>query len=1112
MLAVVALAAAANAKPGTVPLSFDTVWTHDLGTPTRGNPGLVETERGPLVIIGTDGGDVVALDGRGEVRWRKAIGGQVYGWPTTIELPAGRTILIGNSMGMLYAFAPDGKVRWSISLGDLRKADWGHSGISPWCGPALLRGGGAKIVVTDRSGRISALTGDGRIVWQTHLTERTHFNVIGAPAVGDLDGDGEDEIVVGSFDGRILCFGADGAFRWGTDALWAEAGYHAPLIVDHGEGPRVLVVGRNQGEIRCLDGTGREIWRRESPNTIGQHMAFTPYTVGGERRLFVGYNKTGQDILDARGNVMRTISIGGGGSLVFGPTAADLDGDGRVELLMPRTNHPTIHVLNGDGNERGRIEFGGATWGAPLIADLDGDRIPEFVLVNANTGQLRAFRARGARPGGEIQWPTSRGPYDGRRSILPESRAARQAPPAAGGAPITSEGPSLSGTGRRTLKYGAPGAPAGSWISTAVSVPGGMRHIFANRLDDPDHGWVEMLDAGTYVVTVRLHSAAGAILGEKVERIPFVPFEPERAAGRALLAELAAATGAADADREARQEVLDARMERAVKGTTGQRRSLAAQVAREHACLRAEIARRRFAGRQAEIAAWPTAHPWTPYDPAIDVPAADGPREIRVAAERRAHEVASIAVANLSGKTLSVRAWLDPWTGGKNPPAVNTVTLRRRVFVATARSGYTPDALSEIDSSGVVTIPAGETIRLWLDFASGGAPAGTYMSKLHLRALTVAGQVVDMPVAWEILPFQLPDESPLAFHVWAYERPAFFDRESVWKDLIAHRVNVWDLPLAKAVYDAEGRIVSEDWSATEEILGRAPAGSWFFWSASDAIVKPAEGAPPVGSPAWDRAFRAWVPRWMDGLAARGLPRDRHMNYILDEPGIRGGPDVEEFIRVAKLYKGVDPRVQIFANAAAGGGATNDHLDRLNKVVDIFDPVYSDPRTSAPMRRVLGYGKRTWSYECGDGAKDQVRMKYYWEPLWNGAEIGLTGFGIWSYAGRGVDFWKGPGDDVGCCDWELVYPGSNGSVIPSHRWQGVRIGVEDYARLAMLGDAAERARQRGDASRAAHLADRRAALIRDVVASGCDEAVAARARAEIRFLLREEALLAEPTRR
>jgi hypothetical protein len=654
------------------------------------------------------------------------------------------------------------------------------------------------------------------------------------------------------------------------------------------------------------------------------------------------------------------------------------------------------------------------------------------------------------------------------------------------------------------LKFSAAGAPDGAWISTMVSVPGGMRHIFANRLNDPDHGWIEMLDAGTYSVKARLHSGMGEILGEHMERIHFIPFALERNAGQALLAELATVTGAADADREMRQEILDLRMKRAKDETTEQKRALAGQVARENDCLKAQIVRRRFAGRHAEIAAWPIAHPWTPYDPAVDVPDSDAPGQIHVTSERRGHEASSVAVANLSAKTISIRVWLDPWSGSKNPPTANSVTLRRRVFVATARNGYTPDALPEIDASGVVTVPGGETIRLWLDFSTGDIPGGTFTSTLHVRSLTTAGQVIDLPVFWNVLNFRLPDESPLAFHVWAYERPEFFDRESVWQDLISHRVNVWDLPLAQVQYDTNGWIVVEDWSVTEEILGRAPAGSWFLWSASDAMVKPAEGAPPIGSPAWDRAFRTWLPRWIDGLAERGVAVDRHMNYILDEPGIRGGPDVEEFIRIAKLFKSVDARVRIFANAAAGGGATNDHLDRMNQVVDVFDPTYSDPRTSAPMQRVLGYGKRTWSYECGDGAKDQVAMRYYWEPLWNGAGEGLTGFGIWSYAGRSVDFWKGPGADVGCCDWELVYHGRNGTVVPSHRWQGVRIGVEDYIRLEMLRKSASTAADRGDTSRAAFLTERHAALIQDVVTSGCDEAVASRARAEIRALLNEEA--------
>ncbi|HRU24753.1 MAG TPA: hypothetical protein P5569_12465, partial [Candidatus Latescibacteria bacterium] len=117
------------------------------------------------------------------------------------------------------------------------------------------------------------------------------------------------------------------------------------------------------------------------------------------------------------------------------------------------------------------------------------------------------------------------------------------------------------------------------------------------------------------------------------------------------------------------------------------------------------------------------------------------------------------------------------------------------------------------------------------------------------------------------------------------------------------------------------------------------------------------------------------------------------------------------------------------------------------------------------------------------------------------EMGLSGLGIWSYAGRSVDFWQGPHD--GCCDWELVYHGAGGSVIPSHRWQGVRIGIEDHARLWLLSRAADNARGRGDTARAMELTRSRAAMIRQVLESGCDEGVVTRVRGQIRGILAGE---------
>jgi len=1110
--AAAALATSPAAAVG--PLSFDVLWTHDTNSQVRGCPGLVGAPEGPLVIVGTDNGEILALNARGEVRWRAKIDGRAHGWPTTIDLPAGKTILIGDSDGTVHAFAPDGTLRWHVSLGNLSNADWGHSGISPWSGIAPLVGGGdAVLVVTDRKGRLSALREDGSIVWQIHLSERTHFPLIAMPAVGDLDGDGADEIVVSSFDGRIHCFGADASLRWVTPTMTnGEAGYHSPLIVDWGDGPRVLVLGDTDGQIRCLDGSGREVWRHQSTScNIGLHCSVVPFRTNGQWRIFVGWSKTGQEILGTEGKVLRSLSFGGSSGLLFGPTVADLDGDGNPELLMPRIHHGTLRVLDADGNERANFELGGTTWGAPLIADIDRDGVPEFITVEAGNGQVIARKVRGALPGGEIQWPTSRGDFDGRRSRFTDTRRVRTlAPRAVGAARITRVEPEFIGTGKQHVRFASASLPDDSWVWVEATPPVGHRNVFVNRMDDPDHGWIAPFDPGTYTLKTRIQTADGAVLGETMERIPFVPFAREKQLAAAILQELSGLSGAAAPSvshlisLRARQTLLELQAEQCLaSGTEEEKRLLAEEGQKEIGRLRAELVRRRYAARTAtqhtgqttEIVAWDSGHPWVPFDPDTDTPQSDPNDTIRVTTDQRAHEATSVSVANLTGKTISVRVWLDPWKGGEEPPSSRAVTLRRRVFVATSRRGYTPDALPELDPSGVVTIPAGEALRLWLDWSSGDTPAGVYSSTLSMRALTVAGDVLRIPLQWEVSTVALPDSMPLAFRVWAYEQPAFFDRDAVWADLRAHYVNVYDIPVPTVRYNADGEITAEDWAAVEDVLRRAPSGSFFLWHGRETLVQPAEGAPASGSPAWEKAFRTFVPRWLDGLAARGLPPDRHANYILDEPGIDGGPSVYELIRIARLYKAADPRVRIFANPA--GGATAQHVDDLNEVVDIFDPIMN----FAHFERVLAKGKPTWTYECGDGAKDNTRMRYYWQPIWQGMEMGLSGLGIWSYAGRSVDFWQGTHD--GCCDWELVYHGVGGSVIPSHRWQGVRIGIEDYARLWLLSRAADNPRGRGDNAHALELTRRKAAMIRQVLESGCDEGVVTRVRSQLRAILAEE---------
>ena len=63
----------------------------------------------------------------------------------------------------------------------------------------------------------------------------------------------------------------------------------------------VLLLGESDGVVRTLDAAGSEVWRYVTGGAIGIHMSITPFREGGEPRVFIANNKTGQNIVDANG-------------------------------------------------------------------------------------------------------------------------------------------------------------------------------------------------------------------------------------------------------------------------------------------------------------------------------------------------------------------------------------------------------------------------------------------------------------------------------------------------------------------------------------------------------------------------------------------------------------------------------------------------------------------------------------------------------------------------------------------------------------------------------------------------------------------------------------------
>lgn len=1124
----------ATKEHGRTPMQMEEVWSYDLEAPVIAQPCIAEVDGEPLLIVAASSGLVTAVDGGGREQWRSSVSG-IPGTMSVVTLSGRPALVVGNDQGRLTAIGLDGSQIWSADVCDFHRPEPWNRGMGASNGVAELRGSGsAALVVTDRSGALTTLDAEGNIVWQAHLTSADHFQCLGRPAVADLDGDGVDEIVVSGFDGRAHCLDSSGRWRWSTEVMPAEGGYHSPLIVDWGDGPRVLLLGMRDGSLRCLDENGDDVWEFQGAGAVGIHIGLAAVVLEGEPHILIAYNKSGLVLITTDGQRVWYREYQGGNQPTV-PTVADIDGDGNPELMHVRSGNRTLWILDADGLVREEIELDAPVASPPIVCDLDGDGVPEFVTVEAASGHVSARKIVGARPGGDIQWPGSRGAFDGRgSSTFGMELDRRDAAPVRRASPPTAtlirEEPLTLVTGRQPIRYALDGSNAdASTLQVTCAGPDGIPHIYVRRPEDAVHGWAEPYRDGVYQLRATLYDSQARAIAELDESIEFTAFALERDRGAELLAGIDALLRDGEAldgvrhsarAAEDRWRGLLARMDSPDEDRerlAGEMREHISRLERLLACGKRAAAVRDSTGGPVDLLAWQIEHPWAAFDPATAVPPEALPDELRVTTEQRSHEATVVAIANVTGRPLDVRISLDGWHGGEAPPARDAVTLRRVVTVPTARENMSPDAVPALDEAGILAIPADESAQLWIDWASKDVAPGEYTAELSIRALTVAGQVWSMPLVWEVLPVALPEQMPLWFHVWAYNNPLLGDDDAIWQDLLDHHMNVFDLPLPRVVYDSHGDIGPIDWSATDRVIARAPEGSFFLWHGGEGFVAAVEGAPGVGSDPWRQAYERFAHLWIAHLAEREIDLDRHANYIIDEPGIYGGKNVDYFDRIAPIWRSIDPQVRIYCNP--GGGATREHVGRIVRNADVLGPNWGEyrgvpdvfhpgdetiPTMTEPaehMRIIRENAWMMWTYRCDGGVKDFRRMLYYWEPIWQGPHVNLTGLGFWSYAGRRTDFWQGPNPND--TDYELVYTGASGPV-PSRRWQGLRLGIEDDARLRMVLDAADRARERGDDELADRLVRRREELIQRVVGSDIDEGVVAEVRAELRTILVEEA--------
>jgi hypothetical protein len=191
-----------------------------------------------------------------------------------------------------------------------------------------------------------------------------------APTMADVDDDGDLDLVVGTWNEGVLLFRNDGTaraprfVRLPGPLVDLPRGSHAsPALGDlDGDGDLDLVAGESSGEVN--------VWRNDGSRTAPEFALVTEALLG----IDVGRRSA--------------------------PAIADLDGDGVLDLVVGSEGGEAV-VLRGLGGGVDRFERGGALAlpgiSAPAFADMDGDGDLDL-LVGEIAGGLRWYENSAAAP------------------------------------------------------------------------------------------------------------------------------------------------------------------------------------------------------------------------------------------------------------------------------------------------------------------------------------------------------------------------------------------------------------------------------------------------------------------------------------------------------------------------------------------------------------------------------------------------------------------------------------------------------------------------------------------------------------------------------------------
>ena len=399
---------------------------------------------------------------------------------------------------------------------------------------------------------------------------------------------------------------------------------------------------------------------------------------------------------------------------------------------------------------------------------------------------------------------------------------------------------------------------------------------------------------------------------------------------------------------------------------------------------------------------------------------------VEVAACRNEHAAAVVNVTNWLDVPLMLR--VSRFDGAVPEAArlpLKNVTLRHAVALPAPRKDPLADALPAVDQAGVLLLLPRETHQIWAGIDTAGLDAGEYSTILRVSPLKAPERCRPQQIAVKVhvADVVIASDHPLDIFLCEYNS----NHPGMSSDLPGHFVNWYHNCLAPHPAQTEPDFTAMDAQLKRE-LSYQGARSVFFehWHfRGDDAWRDANNRD-----AWVRGIRRWADHVHREL---GLGYDEFSLHIYDEVS---GTGIDHFIKAREIVREANAKVRVTMTLTSQ--ITLKDVLRLDPAVDIWCPfmglVDNSPEVMAALRKT---GKPIVPYRCAENKRFWPAQDYrLWS--WQLYQQRADGMFIWTYLAG--DAWKGRSWDGG-----MVFSG-NGDIVPSRRWELLRMGLQDWLLL------------------------------------------------------------------